>query len=307
MNTGQTYHPGFGVVRYETRSLSSDPDEAVTQTLQQMAAYATEDAADPAVRKLAAQLAHPNPATYAAAVFAMVQQLVTFRPDADTARAASIGGVPEQTEVLIRPVDLLQMRPPEGDCDDFAMLTAALLIAGNVPAAWAVIAADPQQPGSWTHVYTIALTSPPIALDTSHGDAPGWIYTGPTFRVAIFPIVVTGVRMLGTTDYFGNELPNLTPGQIGPGYTPPYVQQPIAQPWWQSLIQTGQQLAVAQWGQPKPGTYMQNGSSIFYRQQQGDHQIPHPVSAPSTVNLTAFGVMGIGALAILAIAFGGKK
>lgn len=60
-------------------------------------------------------------------VWARIRQDVQFRDDAELARG--ITADPEQAEVLIRPVDLVTMPRPQGDCDDQAMLCASMLRA----------------------------------------------------------------------------------------------------------------------------------------------------------------------------------
>jgi len=63
-----------------------------------------------------------------------------FHPGQRT--AAPIAKQPELAEVLIRPVDLLAMRTPSGDCDDFSMLAAAMLRALGIRASFKTAAAD---------------------------------------------------------------------------------------------------------------------------------------------------------------------
>ena len=49
------------------------------------------------------------------------------------------------------------MPAPAGDCDDFSMLTAALLEASGIPWEFVTVAADRDSPGRFSHVYVRAL------------------------------------------------------------------------------------------------------------------------------------------------------
>ena len=93
-------------------------------------------------------------------------------------------GEPNQQDLLISPDVLIRMEDPAEDCDGFTMLTAALLSVLEVPWVIATIAASPDDPSRWSHVFCMAmLKNGPLPLDTSHGIGPGWMVPAAhTFR-----------------------------------------------------------------------------------------------------------------------------
>jgi len=156
---------------------------------------------------------------------------------------------PQTTEVLIRPADLLSMPDPAGDCDDHAMLAGAMLLSRGIEPELMTIAADPATPDLFTHVYTRArLATGPLALDTSHGEAPGWEApaAGKSRRWRLQEMTT-----LGGID-------------------------------WSSIINTsvkaGTEILTARYGQPPEGTYKQAGpaGSVYYRQPQNAGPLQFP-------------------------------
>jgi transglutaminase-like putative cysteine protease len=91
-------------------------------------------------------------------------------------------------ELLIVPDALLSMPTPMGDCDDFSLLTASLLLGCGVPCSYVTIAADEETPEKFSHIYVKAYLTDEVgtiegkprelALDCSHGAYPGWEYQG---------------------------------------------------------------------------------------------------------------------------------
>lgn len=85
-------------------------------------------------------------------------------------------------ELLIPPITLLNMKEPMGDCDDFSLLGASLLLAGGIPCSLITIAADTEDPEKFSHIYLKAyyMDEPQDTreqiLDISHGSYPGWEY-----------------------------------------------------------------------------------------------------------------------------------
>jgi len=74
---------------------------------------------------------------------------------------------------------LLGMSSPAGDCDDFSMLTGAMLLAAGIPSVEVfTVAADGIDPNRWSHVYLVAHLgaggSEPLVMDCSHGQWFGW-------------------------------------------------------------------------------------------------------------------------------------
>jgi len=154
-------------------------DHATSDTAAIMAEVIRQDSRHPAIAAAAAAAVagRPTVADKLTGIFEWIKTRVLFRDDAEAAR--NLQGFtlarPEDTEVLIRPADLLQMFTPAGDCDDFTMLAAAMMRASGIPAALATIAADLRDPGTYSHVYAVAHTpAGDIAMDTSHGPGPAW-------------------------------------------------------------------------------------------------------------------------------------
>ena len=153
----------------------SNDEGATASTIGMMFQLARADAQAPRLQAAAeiATAGARNPAEALQGIFDWVKARVHFREDAD---AAALAGLQDpDTELLIRPVDLLAMSQPAGDCDDFATLTAALLHAANIEPAFRTIAAEKGNP-NYSHVFAVAVTpnGETIAMDTSHGAGPGW-------------------------------------------------------------------------------------------------------------------------------------
>lgn len=253
-----------------------------------MGRYAREDAGTPEV---VAVLRSLQPGNLLQRIHAWIRAHVRFVTDARNAQAASLWN-PAEVELLIRPCDLLRMDDPSGDCDDFSMLTAALLMAAGQHAEFVTIAANPDHPDTWSHVYVQTRTPwGAVAMDTSHGPAPGWEYPRP-FRKQTWP---TGERSMQLS---GDE--NWGESSQAAGTSPAGI------PWGNILtsgFSTAGNILSARYGQPPAGTYKQtgaNGESVYYRQQTGDTTIPFfPTS--STGNSSTLMLLGLAAIAILII------
>ena len=169
-------HPVLGDVTYSTQAMSYDPDTQVEQAIAQMSRYAIADASTPDIQAdsaLASSAAGGDPVLGA---WQYARRKLRFCED------SSIVSSPEAVEVLIRPVDVSVMSRTLGtgsvigDCDDFSMYVASLLLAAGVPCCFATVAADSSQPDSYSHVYVVAYPSDGvrIAVDASHGKECGW-------------------------------------------------------------------------------------------------------------------------------------
>jgi hypothetical protein len=172
----QAFHPAFAAsVKFARAPLSDDPDTAVAQTIETMGRYVREDRSSRFFQSLAAQLRGQSHQQTKRNVFAWIKARVRFVNDsviADLLRA------PESdldkssiAEVLIRPLDIVRMVDPMGDCDDFSMLGACLLTAAGVHCAFVTLAADAREPSQYSHVYLVAEHEP---FDSSHGPFVGW-------------------------------------------------------------------------------------------------------------------------------------
>ena len=184
----------------EARVVPDNPDEQVADTIALMSKYVREDAGTPEVMAAAMEAAPPGEDPLDG-VFRYVKGLIRFQADETTAaplqsRLAKLGlGDYPVVEVLIRPRDMLTWRGDTGqgqvgDCDDFVMLTAALLLARGIDASFVTVAADPREPGQYSHVYVAAY--PPgggrVPLDTSHGEYAGWEVQDRVTRRTEWPI-----------------------------------------------------------------------------------------------------------------------
>lgn len=259
-----------GLVRYQTRPRPEGDDAATEQTIEEMRRLANDDSLTPQIQAAAAIATHGARTKREAAqgIFEYVKARVRFREDA--AAAAPLAGLlaPEDAEVLIRPVDLLQMPTPAGDCDDFAMTTAALLIAAGLRPQYVTIAADPDSP-HYSHVYTRALLpGGPLAMDTSHGRAIGW-EARPTGKFKTWEFAsMTKPSAMGAID-------------------------------WGKIIEiganAGSTIAVKRYAQPPVGTYSQGADgSVNYRQPANASALTFPgvnVGSSSTLVLVGGAVV----------------
>lgn len=247
----QINHPQFSTpVQATIHQVESGDDETATaQTIRLMAQYARDDSRSPIVRRAAAEAAgmatDNSPSAIAAAVWSWIRGHIRFQLDSTT--AAPVTNTPDQAELLIRPIDLLTMPQPAGDCDDQSMLCAAMLRALGIDSAFKTVAADASAPDLYSHVYVVADTPVgAIALDCSHGPHPGWEVRpagkSRTWRIETMP-------QLGSID-------------------------------WGSLLETGVKagasIATARYGQPPEGTYIQQGNNVVYRQPTGSSALAYP-------------------------------
>jgi hypothetical protein len=270
------YHPYFeGPTRYtiEERPNAASDEANTGQTIARMAAYARDDSTSPIVRRAAHEAARgfSDPAEIAGRVHSWIRSTVRFVEDAELAHLAGIPPAPD-TEVLIRPVDILTMATPAGDCDDFSMLTAAMLRALGIEASYKTVEADDTAPGLYSHVYTVAhLPAGALAIDSSHGPWPGW-EVEPTGKSKLWPIeaprkTMSSIRTLGalgddppapvdpglSNEFLQTFMPIYTPAvpvtdpaggilyTTSPiaGSTPPFMGTPGAGFNWESLLNTG--------------------------------------------------------------------
>jgi hypothetical protein len=163
---------------------SSDTNSATNQTLKLMCRYIKEAADDPVLKDAAGYVRNSyaggraDPAMLAWGVFWFAKHNIKFVVDeAPLMRLERIvpGSGYAQQDLLIRPDVLIRMNPREGDCDDFTMMVCALLKCLGVPYSIITIACGADDPQRWSHVFPIALTPTPIAVDASHGRGPGWM------------------------------------------------------------------------------------------------------------------------------------
>jgi len=190
------FHPGFGsVVRYDTTTLSDDPDTQTAQVVGIMSQYASEDATSPEIRgDLESVLGagwqdRLDKPTVVERLYGHVKGKIQFLPDITMAQPVveRLGSQVQWTpvvEVLIRPRDMSVMCMDgscrrAGDCDDFSMYLASLLLAAGIPCNFVTVAADARAPEQFSHVYVAAYpggyaSRERVPLDASHGACVGW-------------------------------------------------------------------------------------------------------------------------------------
>lgn len=179
--TGTLAHPTLGQVKYEVTAVPTGGDGQTSAVVSLMSRYALEDSRHPIVIVAAQEAVRLRPdAPPHEAVFWYVKDRIRFVRDEETVTPWQNQTVDPVVEALIRPVDMIAMCnggascQRVGDCDDFSMLTAALLTALGIDAAFVTVAAS-RESDDFSHVYVAAYPNGVrVPLDTSHGPHPGW-------------------------------------------------------------------------------------------------------------------------------------
>lgn len=272
-----------GPVRAQTWPQPADDEAATAQTIAVMSEMARRDAWSEPVREAAHQAAAgaTTPRGIAAAVHAWIQSRIKFVEDLIPAGLAGVED-PAQAEVLIRPADLLAMREPAGDCDDFSMLCASMLLALGIEPKFKTVAADPTNPGAYSHVYVVAnlprrvgAGAEDVAIDASHGPHIGW-EAGNIQKARVWPIMEAPQQgNLGAID-------------------------------WGAIINSGvnatTNILTARYANPPAGTYVQtnaDGSQTYYRQQPGAIGLQFPTVQSSGTTTLLLGLAGLAVLLVL--------
>lgn len=273
-------------------------DEAATgDTAGIMAAVIREDSLSSLVRTAAAAAIAGTPQTDAArlaAVHRWIRQHVKFREDSAIAAALrGLGITPADTEVLIRPADLLRMPVAMGDCDDFSMLAAAMLRSLGYRVALVTIAADPAAPHTYSHVYVVVHTAKgDIAIDASHGPRAGW-YAPAAGKARVWE-VDSLQRTLGDTNWI--DVPTYGPAAPASSGMPS---------WATNLITIGAQAGadIARMAATPTGYYQQvtpQGTTTL-RQQPGAAAFTLPGTSLGTSGTTLLVFGGIAAVVLIAL------
>jgi hypothetical protein len=257
-------HPSFrGPVNftYIDRPKPSTDETDTAQTIEHMRRLAIEDSRSPIVRRalMAALATRPSDdvAGDISAIHSWIHKRVRFVEDSVLAAGAGDPD-PDQAEVLVRPVDLLTMPHPEGDCDDFSMLAASMMYARGIPfAGYKTIAGEPGDP-NYSHVYGVAGTPNGLmALDASHGPIAGWEAKA-AGKSRVWPLEQGMAKHLGRLGFED-------------GYTPPEIDGTDGNsPIWGSInsaINTAGTIFTRRYGRPdlQPGEYAQTQYGNFSR------------------------------------------
>lgn len=200
-------HPDLGLCAYRLTQVSDDPDTQVSQVIDYMRAYANEDSRSPLIVSDAA-LAHsmgvgdPCDDTWTYLARHGGIRSMQFQRDEATAAPVDLDRWNPIVETLIRPADQAMLGQPVGDCDDFAMYGAAHLLSAGVPCSFVTVAADPNEPRMFSHVYLVAYPKDGryagmrVPLDLSHGHYLGWEHRE-SFRIQERPLRTPVSSLLG--------------------------------------------------------------------------------------------------------------
>lgn len=216
-------HPAFGgPVNYSVTYVPDDPDGQVAGTIALMCRYAKQDSQTAEIQRDALEAVGGSrdgmtDRQCIEAVWRYVNGRVSFVEDGQLT-----GFLDRQDpdnpaiEALIRPVDMAVMCEGSGcgrvgDCDDFSMYVAALLLALGIKCKFVTVAADSAAPDRMSHVYVAAYTrdGQRIPVDASHGPHCGWETPNATrikewtIGVDLVGLVVVGLLAYGLAKYGG--------------------------------------------------------------------------------------------------------
>jgi len=188
---GTTYLPGFGEVRYDLSPVPEYGDSQTSAVIGLMAKYAAEDSESPEVRQAvaAAQRMYPG-LTPEEQIYRFVRSRIRFVNDEALSQPFQRWYEDYIVETLIRPRDLLALPVPvaQGDCDDYSMLVASMLLAQGIKASYVTVAADERDPAQFSHVYVASYRDGKrFPIDASHGPYAGWEVQG-VYRRTEWPI-----------------------------------------------------------------------------------------------------------------------
>jgi hypothetical protein len=208
----QTQRSTSNAVAVDRRPAPDGTDAATLETVRMMCEYIDQGIADPQVQACADYAFRrfgagvDTPAAKCWAVFWWVKHCITFRNDEATMFRV---GDRNQQDLLIAPPVLTRMKDPAEDCDGFTMLACSMLRILGVEVVIATVAASPDDPTRWSHVFPCAILpgDQVLPLDCSHGPAPGWMVPPEhTFRFQAYtldakPADVAPMKFRGLHNY----------------------------------------------------------------------------------------------------------
>lgn len=284
-----------------TRQLGTDRTTAETVGL--MASHALRAASSPEVLR-ACQLSGATDTLLIQrkleCIFQFIKRRVKFVEDNEP--LGCMFGIADSKELLITPPALLSMKNPKGDCDDFSMLAASMMIACGVSCSFVTVAADARAPEQFTHVYCMGAGIP---FDASHGKEVGW-ETGQQFRKQIWPIFTGGREgegigmIVGTKDYKeawlnaglrgllglddeGNYVPDGT--DVLGGAAPDFIFNPIASTVPVSSLPINSSVPAINWNNLLPGIFSSAEKIAQQTTQPAGYQITGPNGQMTSVVL----------------------
>lgn len=153
----------FSGIGYRAPLLQGEP--GTKQTIQLMRKLVDSAVSDQRFVRFAKEIVRGvlpyNDIGEASAVYEWVKRSIRYTKD------------PVTKETLYPPLELLKLRA--GDCDDIAMLMGAIMIALGYPARLVTIAASPENPEEFSHVYLEAEVPPGsgqwVAMDAARPGA----------------------------------------------------------------------------------------------------------------------------------------
>lgn len=180
--------PGLRVDRYQTDL--NDPDAGTALTVELMCRQIKRSALDDKLRlavldavrrfrggpRFAATGRDPfsNPRAICESVWWWAKHILKFVHH--TGLIAVWFSETDQLQLLISPDALLEMTKPRGDCAIYTTLICSMLRACGIEYEIVTLAADPNQPDVFGHVFPRAVLpgGRRMSLDASHGSYPGW-------------------------------------------------------------------------------------------------------------------------------------
>ena len=182
---------GIPITTVATATDSSNTDVSTVDTIARMRGIARMSSSDSRVVGAVQECLDTLPRLHSQrelmrVIYLWIRGHVTFEED-ESILSQVLGYQDVQHELLISPPVLLSMPSPMGDCDDYSMLSASMLLCASIPVMFVVIACDENQPWRFSHVYCKAFDKEMgtwIPFDASHGKLLGWQYQGPVFRRA---------------------------------------------------------------------------------------------------------------------------
>lgn len=179
---GNIWGQPIGVQSVRTNPFNNDV--STRHTIQVMRQLAHRYSRDPAVVQAVNQAVSAGARTQrdiASAIFYWVRGNVRFVEDEEL-MYQQLGIEPLQLdkELLIVPPVLLAMPTPQGDCDDFSLLIASMLLCAGMRAYFVTVAADKEDARKFSHIYICACLEDEgthLCLDAGNRlsmVAPGW-------------------------------------------------------------------------------------------------------------------------------------
>jgi transglutaminase-like putative cysteine protease len=188
---------GQPVAVLRTRTNPYDNDVSTAHTVKAMSHLARRYASDPHVVAATADAlsgAMRSQREIASSIFYWIRANIRFVED-EQLMYEQLGIEPAQLdkELLVIPPVLLSMPEPMGDCDDFSLLMASMLLCAGIQPYFVTVAADAEDVNKFSHIYICACLRDEgthMCLDAGNRlqmVPPGWESEKIT-RKAIWPV-----------------------------------------------------------------------------------------------------------------------